>query len=250
VRFDPDKQYSREDFFVALNSKLREKTRRIIMYSGMTLENFAETTARQTQLAPQKIIEQYHRHSPYKEGGIIAGYYRIPYRTTPEAILYYMTSTSDKQFKAWAAHYLEKFSVQTWERILTVASIIQKETQSPKEMPLISSVIYNRLNRGMKLQLDATLNYGRYSHQAITPKRIREDKSAYNTYLHKGLPPHPIASATKEAILAALNPADTDYLYFMLAENGTHNFASDYAQHLAHIRWYKAEKKKNGYTNH
>ena len=149
-----------------------------------------------------------------------------------------------------AQKYLGSYKVHIWNRILTIASIIQKETQDPKEMPLISSVIHNRLKKGMKLQLDATLNYGKYSHQIVTPERIQRDKSHYNTYRHKGLPPHPIGSATKEAILAALNPAQTEYLYFMLADKGTHNFAITYPEHLAHIRWYKAQKeKKNRETN-
>jgi len=245
VRFDPKTSLSREDFLQALQTKPREKTRRIVMYAGDTLEEFATKTAQQTRLTSDEIIQQYRYHSPYQDGGIIAGYYAIPYRTTASAILYYMTASSQQWFIRWAEEYQGSYDPNAWNRILTIASIIQKETQDPKEMPLISSVIHNRLAKEMKLQLDATLNYGPYSHQVVTPKRIREDHTLFNTYRHKGLPPHPIGSASKEAILAALKPAKTDYLYFMLADNGTHNFAATYAEHLAHIRWYKAHKKRS-----
>ena len=244
VRFDSSEKISRETLLRSLHEKPREKSRRVVMYSANTLEDFAAITGKQTQLSAQKILQQYHHYSSYRDGGIIAGYYRIPYRTTPAAIIYYMTASSEKRFVTWAEKYLGSYDTQAWERILTLASIIQKETQKPKEMPLIASVIHNRLQKDMKLQLDATLNYGRYSHQIVTPERIRNDKSHYNTYRYKGLPPHPIGSATKEAILAALQPANTDYLYFMLADNGTHNFAATYPEHLANIRWYKAQREK------
>jgi len=245
VRFDTTKKISRETLIRSLNEKAREQTRRIVMYGGDTLEDFAATTGKQTGLSPQKIIQQYYDHSPYRDGGIIAGYYHIPYRTTPSAIAYYMTRGSQKRFKELAEQYLGRYDTHEWNRILTIASIIQKETQNPTEMPLISSVIHNRLKKDMKLQLDATLNYGKYSHQIVTPERIKKDTSHYNTYHYKGLPPHPVGSATKMAILAALQPAKTDYLYFMLADNGSHNFASTYPEHLAHIRWYKAQKEKH-----
>jgi UPF0755 protein len=111
-------------------------------------------------------------------------------------------------------------------------------------MALISSVIHNRLKKNMMLQLDATLNYGKYSHQIVTPSRIKSDKSHYNTYLHKGLPPHPIGSATKEAIIAAIKPADTNYLYFMLNPKGKHDFSATYSMHLANIRHYRQVLKK------
>ena len=244
VRFDSSKKISRETMIRSLHEKPREKSRRIVMYSANTIEDFATITGKQAQLSAQKILQQYHHYSPYRDGGIIAGYYRIPYRTTPTAITYYMTASSEKRFAAWAEKYLGSYDIQAWERILTIASIIQKETQKSKEMPLIASVIHNRLQKEMKLQLDATLNYGKYSHQIVTPERIRNDKSHYNTYRYKGLPPHPIGSATKEAILAALQPAKTNYLYFMLADKGTHNFATTYPEHLTHIRWYKTQKEK------
>jgi UPF0755 protein len=107
-------------------------------------------------------------------------------------------------------------------------------------MPLISSVIYNRLEKGMKLQMDGTLNYGPYAHTIVTPERIRNDTSEYNTYKHRGLPPHPLSTVTLDALKATMKPASSDYLFFMLNENGTHNFAASYDTHLENIRAFRA----------
>jgi len=124
VRFDSSKKISRETLIRTLHEKPREKTRRIVMYSANTLEDFATITGKQTRLSPQKIIEQYHHYSPYQDGGIIAGYYRIPYRTTSDAITYYMVSSSEKRFALWAEKYLGSYDTQGWNRILIIASII------------------------------------------------------------------------------------------------------------------------------
>ena len=161
VRFDPKASLSREDFLHALQTKPREKTRRVVMYSGDTIEDFASQVERQTALPAKEIISQYHHYSPYHDGGIMGGYYQIPYRTTPSAITYYATLRSEQHFESLAEQYLGEYDTDQWHRILTIASIIQKETQNLSEMPLISSVIHNRLAKEMRLQLDATLNYGK-----------------------------------------------------------------------------------------
>lgn len=242
VRFDPSKKISREEFLQELGDQQRQKSRRIVMFGGEALEFFATRTAKQTRLKASDIIKQYHAASPFEDGGIMAGYYQIPYRTNAEAMIYYMHLKSIDRYKKLAQKYMDGYDEDSWREILTIASIIQKETHVASEMPLISSVIQNRLSRGMKLQLDATLNYGKYSHSTITPARIANDKSSYNTYLHKGLPPHPIGSASIDAIMAALRPANSDYLYFMLAEDGSHNFAITYKEHRHNIEWYNKHK--------
>ncbi len=116
-----------------------------------------------------------------------------------------------------------------------MASVIQKESANIQEMPIVSSVIYNRIKKGMKLQMDGTLNYGKYSHLRVTPKRIREDTSIYNTYKHNGVPSVPVCNVSFEAIKAAVFPAKTDYLYFMKNKNGKHDFTRNYSTHLHNI---------------
>jgi len=103
-------------------------------------------------------------------------------------------------------------------------------------MPIVSSVIHNRLKKGMRLQMDGTLNYGKYSHIKVTPKRIREDNTTYNTYLHKGIPLFPVCNVSDNAILAAIFPATTKYLYFMKSSKGTHDFSCNYSTHLKYIK--------------
>ncbi|HIP62364.1 MAG TPA: endolytic transglycosylase MltG [Sulfurovum sp.] len=250
IRFLDDQKFMREKFIESLSVKKREPTRRIVMYSSDTIKEFVDRTSLQTNLSPAKLTTQYHKYSTYSEGGIVAGFYQIPYDTIPSAIMYYMVTKSEKKFQAFAEKHLGKYSYQEWKRILIIASIIQKETSKIKEMALVSSVIQNRLDKNIKLQMDATLNYGKYSHIPITPKRIKEDKSHYNTYLHKGLPKEPIGSATKDAILAALEPAETNYLYFMLNSNNEHDFSVTYKEHLENIKRYKIynSKKNKGFV--
>ncbi|WP_281527107.1 endolytic transglycosylase MltG, partial [Campylobacter avium] len=113
-----------------------------------------------------------------------------------------------------------------------IASVIQKEAANNEEMPIVASVIYNRLRIGMKLQMDGTLNYGEYSHTKITPQRIREDESSYNTYKHEGLPAEAVCNVSLNAIKAAIFPAKSDYLYFMRDKStGQHIFTTNINDH-------------------
>lgn len=126
--------------------------------------------------------------------------------------------------------------------IVILASIIERETPTDADRPNVASVGYNRMKAGMPLQVDATTEYvvGR----EVTPDDLKED-NAYNTYLHKGLPPTPICSPSKACIEAALNPASTGYLYFLIIENGTysnHTFSETYEQHLAAIEQAKRDQ--------
>jgi UPF0755 protein len=87
----------------------------------------------------------------------------------------------------------------------------------------------------MRLQMDGTLNYGEYSHQKVTAKRIRTDKTAYNTYKRKGLPEDPVCTVSREAIKAALAPKKSDYLYFVRGKNGEHVYSSYFSTHHKNI---------------
>ncbi|AGB41954.1 hypothetical protein Halha_2060 [Halobacteroides halobius DSM 5150] len=117
-------------------------------------------------------------------------------------------------------------------QIITIASLIQAEAKLEEEMNLISSVIYNRLKRGMKLQLDATVQYALDKHKSKLFYSDLEVDSPYNTYKNYGLPPGPINNPGIKAIKAALNPAKTDYLYYVATEDGKHKFTKTYKAHL------------------
>ncbi len=127
----------------------------------------------------------------------------------------------------------------TLNEVVTLASIIQKETYNKKEMPVIASVFINRLKRGMRLQSDPTIIYGLWDELKGPLKRSDlKIENEYNTYLNYGLPPTPISNPGIAAIKAVLNPAKTDYLYFVSSGKGYHIFAKTYKQHLRNIRKY------------
>ena len=103
-------------------------------------------------------------------------------------------------------------------------------------MPIVSSVIHNRLRSGMKLQMDGTLNYGEYSNVKVTAQRIKDDESPYNTYKVVGLPKDPVCAVSLEAIKAAIFPVKSDYLYFVREnKTGLHKFAVTFEAHQANI---------------
>lgn len=126
------------------------------------------------------------------------------------------------------------------DKLINIASMIEKEASADIDRPLISSVIYNRLDKGMKLQLDATVLYALGEHVDVVLNRHLEADSPYNTYKYSGLPMGPIASPGIECIKAALLPADTDYLYYILQKDGAHYFTNNYDDFLD-------KKKELGY---
>lgn len=123
--------------------------------------------------------------------------------------------------------------------VVTLASIIEAETARPEERPLVASVLINRLRRGMPLQSDPTVIYGI---EGFDGNLRREDLGIdhpYNTYVHKGLPPGPICNPGLESLTAALYPAETDYLYFVSRNDGTHLFSSSLGDHNRAVRRYQ-----------
>jgi len=112
-----------------------------------------------------------------------------------------------------------------------------------REKPIIASVIYNRLEKNMRLQIDATVLYalGTYK-KTVTYKDLRF-KSPYNTYRNRGLPPGPIASPGFQSIISALHPAKTDYLYYVATGKGDHTFSKKYDEHQTAKEKYKNYRK-------
>ncbi len=122
-------------------------------------------------------------------------------------------------------------------QVLVVASMVQEEAKLERDRPLIASVIDNRLRLPMRLQIDATVLYALQVRKASNTAADRATPSPYNTYLHAGLPPTPIGAVAKASIVAALHPATTDYLYYVVAgTDGHHAFATTYAQHLKNVQ--------------
>ncbi len=129
-------------------------------------------------------------------------------------------------------------------QLLIAASIIEKETALNAEKPLISGVIVNRLKRHMRLQMDPTVIYG--LGEQFRPPLNRTDlkiNTAYNTYLHKGLPPGPIAMVSRSSIDAAAHPDENAYLYYVAKGDGSHQFSTNYQQQLKAIKQFLKKDK-------
>ena len=124
--------------------------------------------------------------------------------------------------------------------ILTLASIVEKETGAGFERPLISAVFQNRLRIGMKLDSDPTVIYGMgNNYNGNLRKRDLRQYTEYNTYVIKGLPPSPIANPGEDSIMAVLNPADVKYLYFVSKGDGTHHFSNSLREHQNAVNKYQ-----------
>jgi len=127
---------------------------------------------------------------------------------------------------------------QTYD-IVKVASIVEREAMLDEEKPLVAAVIYNRLERNMRLQCDATVRYGLKQFARHLTYAELDANTPYNTYLHNGLPPTPICNPGRVALAAALRPADSDYLYFVSRNDGTHKFSTTLAEHNSAVRKYQ-----------
>lgn len=177
------------------------------------------------------LVRDLDPEAPALEGYLFPSTYHLDRRTTPEGLCQIMTGRFREVWKQLGG-------ASNVHETVVLASLIEREAREPLERPLISSVFHNRLKMGMKLDCDPTTIYaalleGRYLgtiHQSDLAS-----ENPYNTYRHAGLPPGPIANPGRDSLLAALHPAETDYLYFVLRPDGSgaHNFSKSITQHLA-----------------
>ena len=216
----------------------------ITMIPGETTDVFLKNVAFKLGMSYELLKKEYKKRVKYPDGVIIPESYNIPLGMSEGHFIHYLTKNSMMIHKKMSQKIFGAFDEKKWFRYITIASIIQKEAQNSKEMPLISAVIYNRLKRGMRLQMDGSLNYGLYSHTKVTKKRIKEDNSPYNTYKIKALPPYPICSVSKEAIKAAIFPSHKNYLYFVKGKDGKHIFSKSYISHKKAIKDVKYSNNK------
>jgi UPF0755 protein len=128
------------------------------------------------------------------------------------------------------------------QRVLTVASMVELEAARDDERARIAGVIENRLRRGMRLEIDATVLYAEQNWRELGPGQVRKTDSPYNTYRRGGLPPGPIGSPSLKSIQAALRPERHGYLFYVARPDRSHYFAATYPDHLANIRRARAER--------
>ena len=162
------------------------------------------------------------------EGFLYPDTYEIYKNESAHGIIQRMLTRFEQVYDAAADETTVDTSKYSVFDLVTVASLIEREVKLDEERPLVASVIYNRLNKNMKLQMCSTVQYALGTPKARLMNSDLKIDSPYNTYQNAGLPAGPIASPGQASISAALHPADTDYLYFVLtsAGSGKHNFAS------------------------
>ena len=207
----------------------------VTLIPGETTFIFLNQLADELHLNREKLQSVYKSSTRLEEGAFVPDTYRFSIGVNEEFLIKTLILDSNKKMKEYSQRLLGSYNEKQWFRYVTIASIIQKEAGSKEEMPLVSSVIYNRLQNGMKLQMDGTLNYGKFSHVKVTHERIANDKSSYNTYLNKGLPQSPVCNVSFEALNAAVTPAKTSYLYFVKGKDGKHLFSCNYSTHIKNI---------------
>jgi UPF0755 protein len=144
------------------------------------------------------------------------------------------------------AQYPKSSSLSVSDAVI-LASMIEKEVKKSEEGPIVASVYINRLKRGMPLACDATIVYalkiaGVYNGNLRKPDLVME--SPYNSCIHAKLPPGPISNPGAGSLRAALNPANTDYLYYVSRNDGTHQFSRDYQSHLHAVARFQSRSRR------
>jgi len=175
------------------------------------------------------------------EGYLFPETYRLPRGIPARDIFKKMTAQFKTVFGDAGRRRARELGMSVRD-VVTLASLIEKETSLPAEKRLVSAVFHNRLRIGMKLDCDPTIIYalkkaGPFEGRLLT--RDMKYDSPYNTYLHPGLPPGPITNPGRESIEAALEPADSDYLYFVSRNDGSHQFSRTFAEHRGAVNRFR-----------
>ena len=221
----------------------REATDPLILPEGLMLSEVMEQVQQQLGTDPDSLsaavrdsalLAELDAPAKTLEGYLYPSTYYVLARATARDIVNQMvTEFQDRWNREWDEQ-LTRIGM-TRHEIVILASIIEGEVQDRSDSKLVSSVYHNRLRRGMRLQADPTVIYSLGRRRRLF-ERDYSVRSPYNTYLIDGLPPGPINQPSLSSIEAALEPADTEYLYFVAGANGKHVFTRTYQEHLAAIR--------------
>lgn len=171
------------------------------------------------------------------EGYLFPSTYLVPLDATPQSVARMMTAEFQRQLPADAAQKAKEHGL-TVPQAIVLASLIEREAKADDERALMAGVYYNRLRIGMPLEVDASIEYALPQHHDVITYGDLKTDSPYNTYLHQGLPPTPIANPGEPSIVAALNPKPSPYLYYVYKGNGHHAFAKTLAEQNANIAKY------------
>jgi UPF0755 protein len=226
---------------------------RLVIPEGWELRRIAPRLAEATRLPADSILsrlmdpaqaEKYGVPGPTLEGYLYPATYVFPIGSSLDVIVRELTG----QYKrAWTPQMRQRAQAlgMSEREVVTLASIVEKEAKVWTERPTIARVYHNRLKRGMRLEADPTVQYALGEHQQRLLRRHIQQTAddPYNTYRNRGLPPGPIASPSRGAIEATLNPAEHDFLFFVARGNGTHVFTRTYNEHLREVARSRAEMR-------
>lgn len=221
---------------------------------GMRREEMAAKTIKGLELSGENakaFWDDFISESRGQEGYLFPDTYLFPKEATAGAVVTKMTDNFESKFTEEMKKDMEEKSL-TQEDVVILASIIERETNTDSERPIVAGILYNRLNAEMPLQVDATLQYTTGSRSCgtlaapwldcnwwqVPTAQDRETRSAYNTYLNTGLPPAPIANPGLSSIKAAIYPTDTDYFFYLHGKDGQIHYAKTGAEHEANIQKY------------
>lgn len=225
---------------------------RLTVPEGYTLEQIAEEAAH-LELADAQAFKELasspeEAHALGFDANTLEGYlfpdtYYFPKHAGARRIIAKMASRFRAQFSPKWLRRAHELHLSVHE-VVTLASIIEKETGDPSERPIIASVFHNRLKKKMRLESDPTVIYGIANFDGNLTRRHLMTPTPYNTYIIRGLPPGPIANPGRMAIEAALYPAQTDYLFFVAKKDGTHFFSTNIEDHNRAVRKYQLRHHK------
>jgi len=199
-----------------------------------------EVFIRQTQ--DENLIRSLGISADNLEGYLFPETYHFSKFTPEKKIIQKMVDTFREQVLKPQLLMSAKKSSLAWYEIITLASLIEKETGLDSERKIISSVFHNRLRKNMRLQTDPTVIYAMEKFDGNIRKRDLKIDSPYNTYRHKGLPPGPIANPGLKSIVAAISPIESDHLYFVSRQDGSHHFSSTLIEHNRAVQKYQLRK--------
>ncbi|MGX9885485.1 endolytic transglycosylase MltG [Streptomyces sp. NPDC002276] len=177
------------------------------------------------------------------EGYLFPATYPLKEKATPESLLSFMVNTASQKFNgAPVAAGAQRNAMNVYQAV-TIASIVQAEAASKADMGKVARVIFNRLERGMPLQMDSTINYALNRATLRTTTSDTRVESPYNSYQRMGLPPTPIDNPGEDAMRAAINPPPGDWLYFVTVKPGDTRFAATYEEHQRNVAEFNATQK-------
>ncbi len=226
-------------------------THSITFPEGLTAEQMGEILERNQDIHVEKsaflslahdpaVVKKYGISSASLEGYLYPDTYQFSRSQSPESIIDVMVSRFNEVVLPLKERIGE--SGMRLEQVVTLASIVEKETGRAEERPLIASVFLNRIKRGMRLDSDPTVIYGIENFNGNLTRDDLRRYTPYNTYVIKGLPTGPICNPGIESIRAVLYPDDTNYLYFVSKNDGSHYFSRSLEEHNRHVAAFQKKR--------